>query len=271
MQKKPKKITCTVGILTFNSEVHLERCLNSVKDFAEIVISDGGSTDKTLEIAKKYNCKIIQQSNPGNKIEDFSLERNRILDNISYDWFFYLDSDEIMSESLVDKIQLVTNKKVSNFLIYKVRYQLVDKTLNIHYKQFKNYYQTRLFNKRSGARFKKKMHERIYFSDKYKIGIIDDPWFVTLEDNLDFEIYKRKVSYRIGVMVEEADISNLNVFLNRGLFIPFKEILKHIIKIIYVRIRYRGHDLIPLRYEFYRIYSQILMMKKMYQRFMRFS
>ena len=43
-----------------NEEKFLEGCLKSVEGVAdEIVIVDTGSTDKSLEIAKKFNAKIF--------------------------------------------------------------------------------------------------------------------------------------------------------------------------------------------------------------------
>lgn len=49
----------------FNEEKNIERCLKSIRnqnypqELVEIVIADGGSTDRTIEKAKLYNCKII--------------------------------------------------------------------------------------------------------------------------------------------------------------------------------------------------------------------
>ena len=51
-------INASVGILTLNSSKSLFKCLNSVKYFNEIIIFDGGSTDSTLNIAKKFKCRI---------------------------------------------------------------------------------------------------------------------------------------------------------------------------------------------------------------------
>ena len=50
-------IKATVGILTFNSAKYLNDCLNSVKNFREILVLDGGSTDQTLNIAKNIIAK----------------------------------------------------------------------------------------------------------------------------------------------------------------------------------------------------------------------
>lgn len=53
-------------IPTLNAQSVLETCLKSIKKQTispknyEIIIADGGSTDKTLSIAKKYNAKIYK-------------------------------------------------------------------------------------------------------------------------------------------------------------------------------------------------------------------
>ena len=49
----------SVVIQTYNSEQFLERVLNSVKEFDEIVVCDMYSTDRTIEIARKFDCKIV--------------------------------------------------------------------------------------------------------------------------------------------------------------------------------------------------------------------
>ena len=55
----------SVVIHTYNNEAIIRDCLESVKDFDEIVICDMYSTDKTLEIAQEYGCKIVMHENIG--------------------------------------------------------------------------------------------------------------------------------------------------------------------------------------------------------------
>jgi glycosyltransferase involved in cell wall biosynthesis len=59
-------MTISFIIPTLNAQSVLETCLKSIKkqtfsskDY-EIIISDGGSTDNTLKIAKKYHAKIVK-------------------------------------------------------------------------------------------------------------------------------------------------------------------------------------------------------------------
>jgi glycosyltransferase involved in cell wall biosynthesis len=47
-------------ILTFNEELHLSRCIESILKYCTtITVIDSGSTDNTLEIAKRYGCCVV--------------------------------------------------------------------------------------------------------------------------------------------------------------------------------------------------------------------
>ncbi len=98
-----------MGILTFNSGATLKAALESVINFAEIIICDGGSTDETLALARAYGTKIIVDApefkDEGNRTYDFSGIRNQTLSVASHQWFFYLDSDELMTPALEAEIE----------------------------------------------------------------------------------------------------------------------------------------------------------------------
>jgi glycosyltransferase involved in cell wall biosynthesis/acetyltransferase-like isoleucine patch superfamily enzyme len=89
-----------------NEESCLEACLNSVKGADEIVIVDTGSTDKTIEIAKKYTDKVF--SGPEYLWrDDFAFSRNQCLEKCTGDWVLIIDADETLEPDGMEKIRAI--------------------------------------------------------------------------------------------------------------------------------------------------------------------
>ena len=92
----------TTIILTYNEELHIERCLNSIsKVSSQIIIIDSFSNDNTLKIAKNFNSEIYQHK--------FLTQSDQLiwaLDNckINSEWILRLDADEYLTNSLVIEI-----------------------------------------------------------------------------------------------------------------------------------------------------------------------
>jgi glycosyltransferase involved in cell wall biosynthesis len=252
-------IPCSVGILTYNSEKSLERALLSLNGFQEIILVDGGSTDRTLAIGKKYGCTIIQQSNPGSPITDFALERNRALDAARFDWFFYIDSDEVVSDELRNSIRKIVTEKSPRHLVYRVRYEKTTHDLSVIYKTLRPYYQTRFFHKSSGARFVKPMHERIAFPADVSVGVIEASWYVPFDEHFSFATYRKKIHYRVSIMARRATFRGFFHFLKLAYCVPLIELAKSAFKILYLEFEHHPRRL-PMKYEFYRMYSHVYLM-----------
>lgn len=105
----------SVAIATYNEELNIGKCLDSVKEIAdEIIIVDGGSIDKTVEIAEKYQAKITITDNPS----IFHLNKQKALDLCSGQWILQLDADEIVSANLRDeifKIIKMNNREIEEY------------------------------------------------------------------------------------------------------------------------------------------------------------
>jgi hypothetical protein len=78
-----------------NEQQRLPAALQSVAFCDEIVVIDGGSTDRTLEIARGAGARVIENPWPG-----FAAQRNVALDAASGDWVLELDADERVSPQL---------------------------------------------------------------------------------------------------------------------------------------------------------------------------
>lgn len=246
-------IPCTVGILTYNSGTYLTRALESVKEFGEILIADGGSTDETLSIAKRYGARVVAQGGKG-AIKDFAIERNRLLEMATYDWFFYIDSDEAASPQLVEEIRRITNNGDNTPHFYNIRWQYVSGDMATRYRSFKSQYQIRFFNRATGARFTKRIHEKVRPPQGAVVGTIDAPWCTPLDVYMDWNVFRRKV-YRNAVAVQDFTSKNPLALFQVGILPGLISTVKWFLKNAYVRIRYPWRECIPLRYELYKLYE----------------
>ncbi len=112
------KLPISVIILTYNEEKNIEDCLKSVYGWVdEIFVIDSYSTDKTLEIARKYTDKIYQHP-----FENYAKQRNWAQDNlpVKNEWVFHLDADERATPELYSELRKAfssTLDAVDGFLV----------------------------------------------------------------------------------------------------------------------------------------------------------
>ena len=133
----------SVCIISYNEENKIEDCLKSLTGIVdEIIIVDSLSTDKTIEIAKKYTDNIFYQKFLGH-IE----QKNLAVEKASYDWILSLDCDERVTEELKSSIL-----KIKNYLENADAYKVARRTFYVY--RWLNHcwypdHKIRLFNKNS--------------------------------------------------------------------------------------------------------------------------
>lgn len=179
------KIPCTVEILTLNSALTLPRVLESVKDFAEILVLDGGSTDGTKNIATSFGARVMEQNNvqkSNTLIEDFSAVRNIGLEAASYPWFLFIDSDEYLSEEAIAEISEILKQPDSQCGAYEVKRKYIMDGQVIDYSITYPAIQTRFFNRDAVTKFIKPVHERINVRPEVKICRLENPIYVPQEN-----------------------------------------------------------------------------------------
>lgn len=165
----------SISIIGYNEERNIGRCLESCSWADEIVFTDCGSIDKTVEIASKVADKILYRPNNPN----LNVNKQFSIDNCSGDWILYIDPDEVITEELKNEILSVIksdNRLASGYLIPRKNYYF-DKFLRFGGKYPD--YQLRLFMNGSGRFQCKSVHERISISGiikKLKSPILHYPY-----------------------------------------------------------------------------------------------
>lgn len=90
----------SVFITTFNNDLTLAACLESVKWADEIVVLDSFSNDRTVEIAEQFGCRVFQH-----KFLGYGPQKQLAMEHTSHDWVLLLDADEQLSPPLQEEIQ----------------------------------------------------------------------------------------------------------------------------------------------------------------------
>jgi len=157
-----KKLTAL--LIVKNEEKRIRGCLDSVRWADEIVVVDGFSRDRTVEICNEYGAKIIEHEFEGG----FDIDCNLGIDNSSGDWILKLDADEVVTDSLKEDIQRVLedDKGYSAFKFHRKNFFLG------HFMRYGGWYHYSLhFFKKGKARYKGRVHETLIVDGK--IGQIE--------------------------------------------------------------------------------------------------
>ncbi len=125
-----KKISVVIN--TYNAEQHLERVLETVKDFDEVLICDMESTDGTLEIARKHGCRIVYFERKHHNIVEPA--REYAIHEAQHEWVLVVDADELVPAALKDYLYACIGGKDSPDALFIPRKNyFMGRFLHCHY------------------------------------------------------------------------------------------------------------------------------------------
>ena len=82
-----EKLTAIVPV--YNEELNLEECLSGITWADEILVVDSGSTDQSVEIARRFTDRIL--------VHDYvnsAAQKNWTIPQAKHDWVLIVDADE---------------------------------------------------------------------------------------------------------------------------------------------------------------------------------
>lgn len=120
------KLFLSIVIPMYNEEKYIIKCLESlnnqiVKDF-EVIVIDDGSTDNSYKTAEDYlekrnlTYKLIKQDNQGQ-----SAARNTGIKNSIGQYLLFLDSDDFVEKTLIEKIKGSVKEVTPDMLLFDYR------------------------------------------------------------------------------------------------------------------------------------------------------
>ena len=168
-KKRPEQ-NYSVCMITYNDEECVRDTMENVAPYItdDFVITDGGSTDKTLDIINEYDVNLIHRK----WADNFEIQKNNSLDAANQEWRVWIDADEtyepIFWNQLCWYIRDANSRSVD--CVNVPRINTVDgvttefaeqNSWNLSYFNWVNYpdYQQRIF--KAHCKFAGRTHERI--------------------------------------------------------------------------------------------------------------
>lgn len=112
-------VDLTVIILTFNEEIHIERCIRSVQPIAkQIFVVDSFSTDRTVEIAESLGARAWQHEFI-NQAQQFQWALETL--PVETEWVMRMDADEYLEPDLQDELKHVLQEVPENITGFYIR------------------------------------------------------------------------------------------------------------------------------------------------------
>lgn len=157
MVSKVDRDSISALVITYNEEKNIKECLESVNWVDEIIVIDAFSTDRTVEIARKYTDKVFL-----NMWKGFGQQKNLGIEKTMSKWVLIVDADERVSPELRSKIEdRLSKHRNDRFAGYQIPRR------NYFYGKWVRWggsypdYQLRLFRRDSGRYNDVAIHENL--------------------------------------------------------------------------------------------------------------
>lgn len=151
----------SVVVLAKNNEKTIEKTLQSLLGFSDVVVYDNGSSDKTMDIAKKFlNVNLVQ-----GEFKGFGWTKNRAASFAKNDWILIIDSDEVVDSELFSTLK---NKSLDEKTVYRLNFKAFYKDIQVKHCGWNNQKIKRLYNRKITSYNSNDVHEDI-ISDGLKM------------------------------------------------------------------------------------------------------
>lgn len=148
----------SVVIICKNEETSIERVLQSLQGLTDdIVVYDNGSTDATMEIAKRFNVNLREGS-----WEGFGKTKQKATALAKYDWVLNLDADEAIEEELKKELKDLSLEDEKT--VYDIPFKNFIGDQYLRYGEWGGDHHIRLFNRKTVNWDDAPVHEQLVLS-----------------------------------------------------------------------------------------------------------
>ena len=155
-----EKITAIVPV--YNEERNIDECLQRLTWVDELLVVDSGSSDETLQIARRYTDRILQH-----EYINSATQKNWTLPQARHDWVLIVDADERVTDDLRNEIKLILGEEKGPACDgYRIKRKTYFWGKPIRYCGWQKDRVLRLFNRHKGRYQDKEVHADVIIQGK---------------------------------------------------------------------------------------------------------
>jgi len=181
----------SVIVITKDEEKNISDCLKSVEWADEIIVVDSESTDKTIELAKKFTDKIFIR-----KWEGYVPQKRYAMSLAKNEWVLSIDADERITPELKEEIQILSQNDFNGFRIRRKNFLMNKEITSCGWEKD---YQLKLFRKDKADLNDRLVHEK--FIVEGKVGTLKNPMLHYTFSS--FTDYLNKINYYTSLKAQE--------------------------------------------------------------------
>jgi len=127
-------------VLAKNNEATIEKTLQALQGFEDVVVYDNGSSDTTKSIARSFgNVNLIE-----GEFKGFGWSKNTAASYAKNEWILVVDSDEVVDKTLYNTLQ---NTQLDPQTVYIINFRAFYKDIEVKHCGWNNQKIKRLYNK----------------------------------------------------------------------------------------------------------------------------
>lgn len=100
----------TFILFSFNEELRIEYVVRNLVPYGEVLLLDGGSTDRTQEVAEKFGARFVTRP----KIQTAHVETQEMFEFakslVKTEWIYWSYVDNLLPKTLLDKMQEISRE-----------------------------------------------------------------------------------------------------------------------------------------------------------------
>jgi len=152
-------------VLVKNNEKTLQATLESLKAFDDVVVYDNGSTDQSMEIAKRYpNVNLVR-----GEFKGFGWTKNHAASFAKHDWIIIVDSDEVVDTALLHTVQ---TKNLDDNTVYQLNFKAFYKEIQVKHCGWNDQKIKRVYNRSVAGYNDNDVHEDI-MTDGLEVEVLE--------------------------------------------------------------------------------------------------